>query len=270
MGYQSVVMEDSPLHYWRMDDATSTMQAVVGTPGNHYNSPTLRQPGAVNTATDGSASYAVKYPQGGLNTYSQVSLDLSAYNSLTFEFWLYWTSFVNNDALLLETGADFATSNGVLIDPNGSGAAGTFEFGMGGGGGTSSWIVDFARPSANAWHHYMLSILRSNGTLSAYVDGVNQTLTQFTADIIGYNNFPNTTYNFMCRAGNALFCPSNSMLDEVAIYDNSLWGTGTKRTLANAALAHYNEGALSTLRTQLNNYQTVRAASGISVTERTR
>lgn len=102
--------------------------------------------------------------------------------SLAFSFWLWWDAFASGDQLALGT----TRAGGWVCDPDYSGAA-AFSFGMADGGGGTSFLDRFARPSAAAWHHYLLASTRPRAATGqparnfAYVDGVAQGLTSISA-----------------------------------------------------------------------------------------
>lgn len=237
-GYRQEVLADSPHCYYRMDDAGGTMADASGNGrnGTHSNSPTLAQAGALLN----DPNTAVKYD--GTNDFSSVTLDLTAYSHLSVECWLYWTAFGTDDKLAYEFGNPAYASvnrNGFVLDPNGSTTDNTkAAFGFGGGSSGAGWQDGFPRPSANAWHHYVIEIDRSAvANVAAYVDGVAQTLTTLFHNAGSKGaTFGNQPLYLMSRTGSALLCPANSMIDEFAIYGNA---TGTAPLPAARVKAHY-------------------------------
>ncbi|MEY5100925.1 MAG: hypothetical protein RJA36_3644, partial [Pseudomonadota bacterium] len=165
---------------------------------------------------------------------ASIALDLSAYQRITLSFWMYWDAFASDDDLAMEFSPNYNTGGGFLIDPNsGAPAMGFFQVGTGGTSAGSSRY--FTRPSAAAWHHYMLVLDKaaasSGGVTAAYVDGSAVSLT--TASTGGTTaNFPNSTLYLFSRNNTGLF--GNGSLLNLVIRGGY---TGT----ADDALAEYTD-----------------------------
>lgn len=165
---------------------------------------------------------------------ASIALNLSAYQRITLSFWLYWDAFASDDDLAMEFSPNYNTGGGFLIDPNsGAPAIGYFQVGTGGTSAGSSRY--FTRPSAAAWHHYMLVLDKaaasSGGVTAAYVDGSAVSLT--TASTGGTTaNFPNSTLYLFSRNNTGLF--GNGSLLNLVIRGGY---TGT----ADDALAEYTD-----------------------------
>lgn len=130
--------------------------------------------------------------------FSSTALDLSSAGTgpITLAFWLWWDTFANDDDLALELSANYNSNAGTfIVDPND--AVGVFNFGHSSGSGYRS--VHFARPSAAAWHHYMLVIdTTDSANCVAYVDGSSVTVTN-TFNTGGSAWTSSQTLNVMCR-----------------------------------------------------------------------
>lgn len=140
----------------------------------------------------------------GTNDGGQATVDLSAYNSISVSFWLYWDAYANDDDMAMELGAPNLTNNGFYINPNSSlsGAPGNFEVAY--GTGVSSRSRVWARPSAATWHHILVTINRSNTLMTLLVDGVLQTVLLTSGGNPG-GNFTGQELNFMNRHLSSLF-----------------------------------------------------------------
>lgn len=138
---------------------------------------------------------------------ASIVLDLSAYQLITLSFWMYWDAFASDDDLAMEFSPNYNTGGGFLIDPN-SGAPAMGYFQVGTGGTISGSSRYFTRPSAAAWHHYMMVLDKAaastGGVTAAFVDGSAVSLT--TASNSGTTaNFPNSTLYLFSRNNTGLF-----------------------------------------------------------------
>ncbi len=144
-------------------------------------------------------------------------------------FWLNWNAYANDDDFAMELGPS-ATGNDktFYIDPNGATAAGRVELTIqdsGGGAGTSYLVKSFTRPSAGQWHHWVIILDNSTvaGDITAYIDGVAQSMTADMSTKAGSGNFKVDNLNFMSRNGSAVFGAGS--LDDVRIYNRALSAT---------------------------------------------
>jgi YD repeat-containing protein len=231
--YAATILATSGLRdYWRMGEtAGSTFADSKGTsPATSVGGTTLGVTGAIVGDPDRAARF------DGTNDFASASLNLSTNNVITVEFWLKWNAFANNDDLAFEfTPNSNTNAGGFLVDPNESG--GQFEVSHRQGAFNTGYnVLWFARPSATAWHHYVLVLNKganANSEITVYVDGAAVTGTRpLTTN--NTDNFANSVLYFMSRGGNSLFGAGD--LDEVAIYTRAL-------TAAEAA-DHYTRGAL--------------------------
>ena len=137
---------------------------------------------------------------------TSLALNLSAYNKLTVSFWGYWDAFANDDKFFGEFTANSNSNNGFYIDPNSS----TTNFAIQAGNSTPlRKTAHFPRPSAATWHHYLFTFDTTTGAgssgLTAYVDGVLQTLTWVNTDNMASSAFANDTMYFFSRNNASLF-----------------------------------------------------------------
>ena len=135
-----------------------------------------------------------------------IPLNLSAYNKLALSFWGYWDAFANDDDFFAEFTANSNSANGFYVDPNSS----TTNFAIQvGNSAPQRKTAHFTRPSAAAWHHYLLTFDTTTGAgsngLAAYVDGVLQTLTWVNTDNMSSSLFANNTLYLFSRANSSLF-----------------------------------------------------------------
>jgi hypothetical protein len=154
-----------------------------------------------------------------LQSASSLSLTGLTTATIALEFRLYWNAFSNTDEIVFETSTNFSSNVGAfIVNPNSSGTGG-FEFSV--RDGTNFLSCWFARPSAAAWHSYVLNWNSSAQTCSAWVDGVSQTVTvaitgtatQFTSQVLYVGS----------RAGTSFF--SAGRLSEIAIINGTPNGT---------------------------------------------
>ena len=135
---------------------------------------------------------------------ASIPLNLSAYTKIVLSFWMYWNAFANDDDLAMEFTANGAsTSGGFGLDPNESS---TSRFQIFGNGGGNAGAKSFTRPSAAAWHHYMVGLDTSvSGFVSSvYVDGVSQSLITDVALNVPVS-FANSTLYLFSRNNANLF-----------------------------------------------------------------
>lgn len=136
---------------------------------------------------------------------ASIPLNLSAYTKIVLSFWMYWDAFANDDDLAMEFTANGATTTGGFgLDPNQSSTSRFQIFGHTGFPNTGA--ASFTRPSAAAWHHYMVGLDTSvpGFVSSVYVDGVSQSL---TTDVTGNTtvSLANSTLYLFSRNNTSLF-----------------------------------------------------------------
>jgi hypothetical protein len=161
---------------------------------------------ATNIANTSTKTTAAQFGTGlaynGTSDASSRAINLSAINVVAMSFWLKWTTFGSDDKLAYEfTSNGLNQAGGFIIDPNWSGTA-NFDVGMSSAG--ARWGDTFTRPTAAAWHYYTINLDRGTPLNSAFVDGVNKTMTTETHGTIT-GNFANSTLYFMSRTASTLF-----------------------------------------------------------------
>lgn len=132
-----------------------------------------------------------------------IAVDLSAFNKLTLSFWMYWDGFDNADTqLALEYTADGVSNAGIFFDPNNSNGFISIASGPIASYGNRS----FARPSGAAWHHYFVTIDRSQlyGGIALCIDGVSIAPSAQAGGTPG-GNFANSTLYLLSRNNASLW-----------------------------------------------------------------
>jgi PKD repeat protein len=212
------------LHNYRLDEATGpTIHDSFASADGTLSGATFGKPGAVNGDPDTSVNFEgnTDPTEGQIGSYGTIPLDLSSQQTITVEFWLKWDQYANNDALAMELTANSNnTAGGFLVDPNAAEFGGTFGVGI--GAGTTRNTVFFARPSAGAWHHYVLVLDATQPAateVTPYVDGQAVSY-QHESSGTGAGAFANSTLYLMSRAGNSLF--GTGSLDDLAIYSGDV------------------------------------------------
>lgn len=164
----------------------------------------------------------------GTDDFGQTAaIDLSGITTMSIAFWMYWDAFADNNDIGFESSAAASTAanvGGIQFVPNES-ATSTVMIRVrcsttAGNAGMSGCYL--TRPSAAAWHHWVICINRSAGTqqvAAVYIDGVSQSLTPHatSVDNTSTGGFGNHAWNFMSRAGTSLFAAGR--LDDFRICD---------------------------------------------------
>ena len=171
--------------------------------------------------------------------------------SLSFD--MYWDAFANDDKLAFETSANHNTVLGAwIVDPNASDGSTPSEFEWDIQTTNSRgnyWYCGMARPSAAAWHHYVLTLDTTGGasvTCTAYVDGVSQTISHSGRQGTGGAITPSSqVLNVMSRNASSLF--GAGRMSSIAYYSgivnstdaSSLAGCGRPTAVTSATLIAY-------------------------------
>jgi len=176
--------------------------------------------------TDGVIGQGVIFD--GTNDSVSAPINLSGTNKATLSFWMKWNSFANDDKFGIEYTNNFNNKNGFAVAPNSSNHS---KFGVYASGTGSIYNGgEFARPSAGVWHHYVVTFDRTTGTamgVTAYVDGVGQSITQYNSSNLNSSNFDNASLYLMSRGNSSLFGSGN--LDDVRIYNRAISASEIKR-----------------------------------------
>jgi hypothetical protein len=198
--YVQNVLQDAPLAYWRLGEASGTVadDAIGTNDGTYSGGYTLNQSGALvgdpNTAVllNGTTGY-VRAPQLSLPT------------SITLEAWANPTTYPGDTAL---AGQWNGTSGSMLYV--------TSDF----GGRVYMWVngafISATAPSTGAWHHYVGTY--DGTTASIYIDGgLAAGPTALPGPLTSAPRFLEMgTYN---DGGGGRF---NGKIDEVAVYPTAL------------------------------------------------
>lgn len=205
--YKNIVLEagSALAFYCPMDDVTGTVfKSVVGndiTLGTSTAKPVLgTTPGPISGESGGAPVF------DGTNDFATVAIDLSAFNKISIEFWLWWNTNAADDDLAMEFTANYNTNAGSFIfDVNSGTAGGRSDFGLGTSGTRN--LIRPLQASAAAWHHYAFVIDRTaagSSIITPYIDGVSPDFTYpSTSTLTG--NFANSTLNLFCRNAASLF-----------------------------------------------------------------
>lgn len=171
---------------------------------------------SISTATSATTSPNPTTGQDG-----GIPLDLSATAAITVCSWMYWTdppgwaAGTNNDLLALEFGAPpfgfSSVTGGIIWDPQSSQAGGG-QMQVGSLGNIGYNQVSFARPTANAWHHYcfvMDNTQPADGQVVPWIDGqaITFTKTNPSTNAANSNHWAKATLYFFSRAGASLVGP---------------------------------------------------------------
>jgi len=166
---------------------------------------------------------------GTSSFYVSDTLTLAAFHSMSISVWVKWTTFANDDHLMLEYSSNSNSNNGTWVaDPDSSGTA-DFQFASKPSGSTSPSAADFTRPSAGAWHHYVFlfdqTAAGSGQIPDIFVDGVSVSPSRTPSGPTG--NLGNFPFYMMSRGGASLFAAG-------AACQLAMW-PGTLLTVGNAA-----------------------------------
>lgn len=148
--------------------------------------------------------------------HSASAIDLSAYTKGAYAFWLWADSYGNVDNHYALTQArDALPRVEALPDTNGGGwRAGLIN--------DATTIASITRPSAGAWHHYVinLDITKSSGEIDTlYVDGVAASLS-FVFDQDNTGNLPNRILDLMTTVTGG--SPAGLLAGRIA--EVAIWG----------------------------------------------
>jgi hypothetical protein len=164
---------------------------------------------------------------------------LAGKTQVSLSFWMYWNTFANNDSLAFETSSNYNSNSGAfIVDPNSS--AGNFEFSVFVGGG-SYLSCTMSRPTAAAWHQYVLAWDTGAGTCQAYIDAFFQAV----ATTSQTGTFTTQPMYIMSRAGSSLF--AGGRISAISIFSGiltpldaaNLAGCNAPTTISDATLLYY-------------------------------
>lgn len=204
------------LAWWPLDDGAGI--APVDHTGNGYTAALVGAPPWVA----GKIGTAVQF-NGASQSMSATPISTES-SIVTVALWFWWDAFANNDALMLDTGANGPlVVNGIIIDPNSSSpTAGKFQFSLMSGtpGNFTGCYID--RPSSGAWHHLAVVFDSATiiGKIVVFLDGSTATTTSNSTRTANYGNILTTTLHFMSRNNASLWAAGK--LDDVRIYTRRL------------------------------------------------
>lgn len=216
MGYASTIEKTAGLlHYYPMGESSGT--AIVdhkGSANGTYSGVTLGESGPLSVEATTAPHF------NGTSSSGSIPLNLSANKTLSVEFWLYNDAWADNDELAMEFTANFNSNpDGFILDINSSATA-EVSVSMRDEGEYNH--VQYKRPTAAAWHHYVVIFDKTKSAseqIAAYVDGASVTLAPEQLTLLS-QAFANSTLYLMSRAGSALFLKGK--LGQLAIYEVAL------------------------------------------------
>ena len=229
-GYRNVILGDSPIVYYELDETSGATAANSATTGATYDGTFNTTGGAISVGQSSFAQGGTAYDFGGgfIGAASALTTSLPEW---TVEAWINYdpakssaSNFLSNDQggwnndILIGIGAE----SGNVGVPGGSvgaiqqGSPGTTRDAAGGLLG------------ANAWHHVVLTGSTTAGEMAVYIDGVLagsdialvNGVTFNGADGIGTANL--TIGAARPNSSDPGYRPYDGLLDELAIYDSVL------------------------------------------------
>jgi len=196
MSYPSVVLADSPLHFWRLSDGSGQICHDIGS-SKHLLASSFYALGYTGPCSDGGA--ALTDSQFGL--VSGESLALVA--PVSVECWVWW------EGTFAGTQVIFAWDNTTAPSLVLTNTAGVVQASVSGCGATVAFSM-----TSEAWHH--LVVTYSGAFLAIYEDGVQKSLVacgtaMATSHLIGFGVQP---------VGGGF--KANSLFSELAVYPTAL------------------------------------------------
>jgi len=234
--YSKIVMLDSPVAYWRLDESGGTALDAAGSFDGSYddNGGSGTFSFGATTAVPHSTNDAAVGISGGARVIIPYALELNPWGPFSIEGWF-------QPASIAADGNDYRTAFSSMNNPGGAGPSGWLLYQQGnntwawvpyGGFWANAFITDTADTVvANQWYHIVLTY---DGSLfTVYVNGTAKT----SATYSGFA--PNGSvpaggagiYNYTYAGGGALdlgwrsdngFNPFAGTIDEVAVYNQAL------------------------------------------------
>ena len=100
------------------------------------------------------------------------SATLTLGGSVSLAFWLYYDDYANTDKYAFELSSNYTSGNAFRITPGDVVVSGKWAVGVHTSNGFSYGSI--TRPSAAAWHHYVVTMQLANPTaIGVYVDGAD-------------------------------------------------------------------------------------------------
>lgn len=179
---------------------------------------------ALTTDRKGSANKAYQF-DGTDDSIATGTINLASTDKVSIAFWLNWNAYASDDDLAMEFSTNFSSvTNGFIVNPNSSTCSGGFEVSLKGNIGFNTGC--FARPTAAAWHHFVIILDKAqttNEVLSMYIDGVSQSATSRPNTSNNTGNFGSQPLYIMSRANTTLF--GAGKMDDVRIYNRAISAT---------------------------------------------
>lgn len=225
MAYSDVVLADSPLLYYRLEETSGTTITNAGSLGTNgtANGPTLGRPGIPGIPNGYAASF------DGTNDRIEIATTNTFYNdkSWTVEAWIKCgTSLANEYNTITRRGSG---GSYVLLRVRGSNTTNPnrVEAYVSTGTGSVTLITATNTVNDNAWHHVVLTA--DGTTIRLYLDGVQRDAKAYPAGTVSI-----ATTQFLGCAENLSEWFAGTM-DEIAFYGTAL--------SASRITAHYQAGS---------------------------
>ena len=201
------LLDQSPLHYYRLDEtssATAAVDSIGGLDAVHVGGPPLDLPGAfgpgLNSALELDGTNYLSIPDDD-------SLDLR--RQMTISQWVYVDDLPASNAWLFSKESNYS----MYLEPSGR-----LRFNSQGGNTGSAAVTAVGSIQAGRWHHVAAVMDRDALQLSVYIDGQ---LAATTATPLASANV-NTSPLTIGSLGTNPFTRFNGRLDEIAIFDRAL------------------------------------------------
>jgi hypothetical protein len=226
--YSSTVMNDSPVAYYRLDEASGT--TAIDASGNGYTG-TYSGSGVtygVAGALSNDADTSVTFNGSSGDMAMPAGVDPSTFQSLSVEFWLKLSTLsLSSQPAIIANDAPGTSNKGFVVYLNSTGSAIILKLGNGSSSTTSTLNYPFA---TGVWYHIVWTW---NGTnIAGYVNGVvKENDNTFGGPIASTTNHVTVGHN---PAGTDWLTGS---VDEVAIYNTTL--------SAARILAHFQAASLT-------------------------
>lgn len=231
MAYRDVVLADSPVSYWRLDETSGTTagDSAGSNPGT-YSGVTLA--GTSLIARDSDA--AISFPVAGDATHNVQVADSTSLNftgSFSLECWFQSSSAIVNEFLV---GKGFGSNGNPWQEWSlGTDASGFWSVAVS-NAGTLTQISAASAPSLGVPHHIAL-VFTSGSKVELFGDGVSLSSAAVAFAAVSHYSQP-VTFGVLNRGGTYVSgVPAGTVIDEVAVYNTAL--------TAAQVLAHYTAGA---------------------------
>ncbi len=248
--YATVVLDDGPVGYWRLDETTGTT-AANSVPGGAdleyllFPEAGFGQPGAIigenNTAVRFTPTPGADAPLNSISTHSTIAAPLAGDfgitlgESFSFEYWVHLEpdNTSGNGAGLIAKGYDSAQATPWYLSrylPANGGSVGFYVRDL---NSTSVNLMSSTNVDDGQWHHVAAVYDNADAEVRLYVDGVLEVQRgNVPADAYGTNVQPFSIGNHYNRG-------LDGLVDEVALYASALTGE--------QIIEHYTAGSGETI-----------------------